>query len=53
MDDIETISKFGVDETYIFIADSSKRDKAAYPSAAEYEINFNSQFKSAQLNARP
>ena len=45
MDDIETISKFGVDETYIFIADSSKRDKAAYPTAAEYEVTFNSQFR--------
>ena len=45
MDDIETITKFGVDETYIFIADSSKRDKAAYPTAAEYEVTFNSQFR--------
>ena len=45
MDDVETISKFGVDETYIFIADSSKRDKAAYPTAAEYEVQFNSQFR--------
>ena len=45
MDDIETISNFGVDDTYIFIADSSKRDKAAYPTAAEYEVTFNSQFK--------
>lgn len=45
MDDVETISKFGVDDTYIFIADSSKRDKAAYPTAAEYEVTFNSQFK--------
>jgi hypothetical protein len=45
MDDVETISKFGVDETYIFIADSSKRDKAAYPNAAEYEVQFNSQFR--------
>lgn len=45
MDDVETISKFGVDETYIFIADSSKRDRTAYPSAAEYEVTFNSQFR--------
>ena len=45
MDDIETISKFGVDETYIFIADSSKRDRSAYPTAAEYEVQFNSQFR--------
>jgi hypothetical protein len=45
MDDVETITKFGVDDTYIFIADSSKRDKAAYPTAAEYEVTFNSQFK--------
>ena len=45
MDDIETISKFGVDETYIFIADSSKRDKTSYPTAAEYEVTFNSQFR--------
>jgi len=45
MDDIETISKFGVDDTYIFIADSSKRDKAAYPTASEFEVTFNSQFK--------
>lgn len=45
MDDIKTISKFGVDETYIFIADSSKRDKTAYPTAAEYEVQFNSQFR--------
>jgi hypothetical protein len=45
MDDIETINKFGVDETYIFIADSSKRDKAVYPSASEYEVTFNAQFR--------
>lgn len=45
MDDIETISKFGVDDTYIFIADSSKRDKSSYPTAAEYEVQFNSQFR--------
>jgi len=45
MDDIETISKFGVDDTYIFIADSSKRDKAAYPTASEFEVQFNSQFR--------
>ena len=45
MDDIETITKFGVDETYIFIADSSKRDKAVYPSASEYEVTFNAQFR--------
>jgi hypothetical protein len=45
MDDIETISKFGVDDTYIFIADSSKRDKAAYPTASEFEVTFNSQFR--------
>jgi len=45
MDDIETISKFGVDETYIFIADSSKRDRSAYPTASEFEVQFNSQFR--------
>jgi hypothetical protein len=45
MDDIETILSKGKDETYIFLADSSKRDKAAYPTAAEYEILFNAQFR--------
>lgn len=45
MDDIETIEKFGVDDTYVFIADSSKRDKSVYPSASEYEVTFNSQFR--------
>ena len=45
MDDVETIAKFGVDETYIFIADSSKRDEAAYPTDAEFEVTFNSQFR--------
>jgi hypothetical protein len=45
MDDVETIEKFGVDETFIFLADSAKRDKAAYPTAAEYEVLFNSQFR--------
>jgi hypothetical protein len=45
MDDVETIEKFGVDETFIFVADSAKRDKAAYPTAAEYEVYFNAQFR--------
>ena len=45
MDDIETILGKGRDETYIFLADSAKRDRAAYPTAAEYEVLFNSQFR--------
>ena len=45
MDDVDFIEKFGVDETYIFIADSAKRDKSVYPTASEYEIHFDSQFK--------
>ncbi|ABT15104.1 hypothetical protein PBCVNY2B_727R [Paramecium bursaria Chlorella virus NY2B] len=45
MDDIETIEKYGRDETYIFLADSAKRDTAAYPTAAEYEVLFNAQFR--------
>lgn len=45
MDDIETIEKFGQDETYIFVADSSKRDKLVYPTAAEFEVVFNNQFR--------
>jgi len=45
MDDIETIEKFGQDETYIFVADSSKRDKLVYPTAAEFEVIFNNQFR--------
>lgn len=45
MDDVGTIQKFGVDDTYVFIADSSKRDKSVYPSASEYEVTFNSQFR--------
>lgn len=45
MDDIETILSKGIDQTYIFLADSAKRDKAAYPSPSEYELVFNSQFR--------
>jgi hypothetical protein len=45
MDDVEWLNKHGVEETYIFIADSSLRDKAAYPTPSEYEIVFNSQFR--------
>ncbi|AGE56022.1 hypothetical protein ATCVMO0605SPH_555R [Acanthocystis turfacea Chlorella virus MO0605SPH] len=45
MDDVQTILEKGRDETYIFLADSSKRDKAAFPTAAEYEVTFNSQFR--------
>ncbi len=45
MDDVDTISKFGIDETYIFIADSSKRDTSVFPTASEYDVQFNSQFR--------
>ncbi|AGE50899.1 hypothetical protein PBCVCVB1_583R [Paramecium bursaria Chlorella virus CVB-1] len=45
MDDVETILSKGVDETYIFLVDSSKRDKAAYPTPSEFEVTFNSQFR--------
>lgn len=45
MDDIETIMTKGVDQTYVFLADSAKRDKSAYPYASEYEVTFNSNFR--------
>lgn len=45
MDDVSTILSKGVDETYIFLADSAKRDKAAYPTPSEFEVTFNSQFR--------
>ena len=45
MDDIQTILEKGVDQTYIFLVDSAKRDKSAYPSAAEFEVVFNSMFR--------
>ena len=45
MDDVDYLNKNGVEETFIFLADSSMRDKAAYPSPSEYEIVFNSQFR--------
>jgi hypothetical protein len=45
MDDIKTILADGVDETYLFLVDSAKRDKAAWPTASEYSITFNAQFR--------
>jgi hypothetical protein len=45
MDDVQTILEKGRDETYIFLADSSKRDREAFPSAAEYEVSFNAHFR--------
>jgi hypothetical protein len=45
MDDIQTIIEKGRDETYVFLVDSSKRDRAAYPTAAEYDITFDAQFR--------
>ena len=45
MDDVETILSKGTDETYIFLVDSAKRDKAAYPTPSEFEVTFNSQFR--------
>jgi hypothetical protein len=45
MDDVETILSKGTDETYIFLVDSAKRDKAAYPTPSEFEVVFNSQFR--------
>ena len=45
MDDVEWMAKNGVEETFIFLADSAKRDKSAFPRPNEYEVIFNSQFR--------
>ena len=45
MDDIEYLQAHGVEQTYVFLADSSQRDTAVYPTASEYDITFNAPFR--------
>ncbi len=45
MDDVEYLERVGKDESFLFLADSAKRDKSVYPSPAEYAVTFNSPFR--------
>jgi Family of unknown function (DUF5901) len=45
MDDVEYLERHGKDQSFLFLADSAKRDKSVYPSPAEYAVTFNSPFR--------
>jgi hypothetical protein len=45
MDDVEYLEKYGKDQSFLFLADSAKRDKSVYPSPAEFSVSFNSPFR--------
>lgn len=45
MEDVEFLRKQAKEESYLFVVDSAKRDKSAYPTPSEYTIQFNAPFK--------
>lgn len=45
MDDIGYLKTAGVEETYLFLADSSQRDKTSFPHANYYEVEFANPFR--------
>lgn len=45
MEDVQFLKNQAKEESYLFVVDSSKRDKYAYPSPSEYTIQFNAPFK--------
>lgn len=40
MDDVAYLQKHAVPETYLFVADSSSRNRDAFPTPSEYELEF-------------
>ena len=45
MEDVQFLRKQAKEESYLFVVDSAKRDKSAYPSPSEYTFQFNAPFK--------
>lgn len=45
MEDVQFLKERAIEESYLFVVDSSKRDKYAYPSPSEYTIQFNGPFR--------
>ena len=45
MEDVEALKSRCKEESYLFVVDSSKRDKYAYASPSDYTIQFNAPFK--------
>ncbi len=45
MEDVDHINSQGTDYTYVFLADSSARDKTVHPSPGEYSVSFNAPFR--------
>jgi hypothetical protein len=45
MDDVDYLKRHGQDQSFLFLADSAKRDKTVYPSPAEFSVSFNSPFR--------
>lgn len=45
MEDVQFLKQQAIEESYLFVVDSSKRDKYAYPSSSEYTIQFNVPFR--------
>lgn len=45
MEDVQFLKQRAKEDSYLFVVDSSKRDKHAYPSASQYTIQFNAPFK--------
>jgi hypothetical protein len=45
MDDVDYLKQHGQDQSFLFLADSAKRDKTVYPSPAEFSVSFNSPFR--------
>lgn len=45
MEDVQFLRNQAKEESYLFVLDSSKRDKYAYPSPSEYTVQFNAPFK--------
>jgi hypothetical protein len=45
VEDIEYLKKYGSKESHLFLVDSSKRDTSAWPTPAEYSIDFQTPFR--------
>ena len=45
MDDVAYLRQHASEESFLFVVDSAKRDKAVYPQPNEYEVHFNAPFR--------
>jgi len=45
MEDVQYLKRRSKEDSYLFVVDSSKRDKNAYPNPSDYTIQFNAPFK--------